>query len=134
MSSVDSNVPMNDMDGLPLSSVSYIDGNNLSNVGSYLLNETTIYDNALRAIFKSSDIYQNNLLQVGFINGFYRAYPYQKLDSFETLSSTCYYNNQPKIGYDPRCRIWYDIAKNDDLIHYASPLPSAKNNQIEKVY
>uniref|UniRef100_A0A6C0EBL0 VWFA domain-containing protein n=1 Tax=viral metagenome TaxID=1070528 RepID=A0A6C0EBL0_9ZZZZ len=92
------------------------------------VNESSIFDNLFRQIYKSSDLYVS--IYTGFDNGLYRIYPYFKLNSYPTFSYTCYYNNQPTVGYDPRCRVWYVIAQGSDDVKYTSPYVDALTNQV----
>lgn len=129
VSSVNNQIPPTDVDGDSFFTTTYINGNDLLNINPYILNESTIYNNAFRAVYKSTNVY--DILYFGFEeNGFFRVYPFQSLDKYVNLSYNCYYNNQPKIGYDPRCRVWYDIAKNDDKIHYTAPYVSALKHLV----
>lgn len=131
ISSIDPNIPTNDIDGDPLATVTFLKGINtvadLHNVNSYSLNGSTIYDNIFRAIYKSSS--PDNIYFATYFgfesNGLFRRYPYTNLNSYTTVSYTCYYNNLNTIGYDPRCRDWYVLAKYDDNIHFMSPSISA---------
>jgi tetratricopeptide (TPR) repeat protein len=97
--------------------------NDLSLVNEYIRNDSSIYDNVFRAIFKSSSLYVG--LYIGFEeNGFYRYYPYTSFNNYPSFTYRCYYNNLQTTGYDPRCRVWYVIA-NDSNIHYTSPYTDA---------
>lgn len=125
--------PPKDVDGYYLASASFLKNINndhdLSLVDSYSLNQSTIFDNAIRATFKSTNLYTT--MYFGFErNGLHRRYPYADLTSFVTYTDTCYYNNQPITTYDPRCRIWYGIAKYDDNIHYTAPYRNALTGQV----
>lgn len=133
VSNVDSKNCQNDHSNYPFQSSSFLKGitstNELYSLNPYFTNHTTIYDNAFRAVYKSSSIYIQ--LYMGFEeNGFFRSYPCANLDGYVTLSYTCYYNGLPTVGYDPRCRIWYNLAKNDDSVHYTSPYVDAFTHNV----
>lgn len=125
--------PQKDADGYYFSSASFLKNINsehdLSLVDPYSLNQSTIFDNAIRATFKSTNLYTT--MYFGFErNGLHRRYPYADLTSFVTYTDTCYYNNQPITTYDPRCRIWYATAKYDDDVHYTAPYKNALTGQV----
>jgi tetratricopeptide (TPR) repeat protein len=92
------------------------------------VNDTSIYDNVLRPIYKSSSLYEG--VYVGFENGLFRRYPYALLNSYPTFAYTCVADNLPTVGYDPRCRIWYNIAKNDDSIKYTTPYVDSLTSKV----
>jgi hypothetical protein len=120
--------PPKDVNGYYLATASFVkdisNEHDLSLVDSYSLNQSTVFDNVIRATYKSSNLYTT--MYFGFErNGLHRRYPYADLTSFVTYSDTCYYNNQPITTYDPRCRVWYATAKYDDNIHYTAPYKNA---------
>lgn len=126
-------IPQKDVNNYYFSSASFVKNinniNDLKNVDQYTLNDSTIYDNVMRAIFKSSNLYTT--IYFGFEkNGFHRRYPYSDLTSFVSFTSTCYYNNQPIATFDPRCREWYVVAKYDNDIHYSSPYVNALSGDV----
>lgn len=131
--SVDINIPQRDVGVYFFDGSVFIKGINnqaqLSTINQYIYNQSSIYDIVLRAIYKSSNIYDG--LYFGFEeNGFYRYYPYVSFQEYPTFSYRCASNNLPVIGYDPRCRIWYVIAKNNTNIMYTSPCVDALTGNI----
>ena len=47
-------------------------------------------------------------LYMGFLDGFWRASPYEDAyDKYNEKKLICLTNNNPITGYDPRCRGWY---------------------------
>jgi len=133
VSSVDSRVSPKDVYQYPFFSSTYMNGissqSQLNTIDNYTFHDSSIYDNVLRAVYKSSDIYAG--IYFGFQqNGFYRYYPYVSFNSYPSFTYTCDYNQQTTVGYDPRCRIWYVIAQNDDNIHYTSPYIDALTGNV----
>jgi len=133
VSSIDSRIPPKDAYQYSFFSSTYMNGissqSQLNAIDNYTLHDSSIYDNVLRAVYKSSDIYAG--IYFGFQqNGFYRYYPYVSFNSYPSFTYTCDYNQQATVGYDPRCRIWYVIAQNDDDIHYTSPYIDALTGNV----
>lgn len=101
-------------------------GNELAE--TYLRN-SSIMDNAWRMLWKSNSKYAG--LYVGFEDGLFVHLPYQRLNHYPTLSYTCLTNNQPTVGYDPRCRNWYILAKNDQSkVHFTEPYNDAGTGKV----
>lgn len=73
-------------------------------------NITTVMDNMFRNVFKSNPTYSQ--IYIGLeSDGFFRTYPYMRADHYPTYQYVCAINNQIVVGYDPRCRGWYQQAK-----------------------
>ena len=133
VSSVDARVSPVDAYGHSFFSTTYMNGissdsqlNNLTVAGG---SGSSIYDNVFRAIYSASNIYVG--IYFGFdSNGFYRYYPYTSFNAYPTFAYTCAYNNLATVGYDPRCRGWYNIAKSDDSVHYTSPYVDALSGKV----
>jgi tetratricopeptide (TPR) repeat protein len=129
-------VPVNDVSGYPMASVIYIAAAaGAATTSAYAqvyatsyVNISSLYDNAFRAIYKSSQILEQ--LYMGFENGLMRIYPYKSLEVYLTQSSICYYNNQPITRYDPRCRIWYVLASPTDTIQYTPPYTGGSTGKL----
>ena len=79
-------VPVNDVSGYPMASVIYIAAAaGAATTSAYAqvyatsyVNISSLYDNAFRAIYKSSQILEQ--LYMGFENGLMRIYPYKSLE------------------------------------------------------
>lgn len=131
--SIDNRTPPYDAYSYPFFSSTYINNissaSNLTSLSNYSYMDSSIYDDVFRAVYKSSNLYTG--VYFGFQeNGFYRYYPYVSFNSYPSFTYTCYYNNETTTGYDPRCRIWYSIAENDDNIHLTTPYVDALTGNI----
>jgi len=127
--------PQLDNNGNSIASVAYYTtspGNQITTneqlVDIQYVNISSVFDNVFRSVCKSSTIMYNVFM--GFNNGLYRAYPYASLSSYPTQTSICVTNNQPIIGYDPRCRPWYSLASQTDEIIYTSPYIETLSKQL----
>jgi len=120
----------------------------IKNINSYitdpsflsLLNTSSNIDNAFNASFQSTNDYFG--LYMGFeSNGLWRSWPYFRLRGHSTLQYNCQPANTPTVGYDPRCRGWYAIAKAEprDIYTLTEPYNDATTNALmitisKKVY
>jgi uncharacterized protein YegL len=129
VSSIDNRTPLSDAYGYPFfSSTFQKDLKFINQTDPYEYKESSIYDNVMRSVYKSSGIYSG--IYFAFEkDGFYRYYPYTSFDSYQFLEIVCD-NNQTIIGYDPRCRNWYINAKMSDDIYYSSPYNDALTNKL----
>nr|QBK89200.1 MAG: uncharacterized protein LCMiAC02_02950 [Mimivirus LCMiAC02] len=93
------------------------------------LNDSSVMDNTWRALYKSNNGYAG--LYIGFEDGLFRHLPYMDLSGFPTFTYTCIITNALTVGYDPRCRGWYFLAKNDQTkIHFTEPYSDAGTGNI----
>jgi tetratricopeptide (TPR) repeat protein len=93
------------------------------------LNSSSIMDNVWRALFRSNLNYAS--LYIGYEDSLFRNFPYQRLDGFPTLSYTCLSNNLPTIGYDPKCRSWYQNSKtNKTKVIFTEPYNDASTGNV----
>lgn len=109
-----------------------IDSTNIDNfINTNLeLNLTTSQNNLFRSIFSSNNNYI--LLYYGTeTDGIMRKYPYSRTNNYLTIQYTCVYTNVNIIGYDPRCRQWYNDAKlNQNRITFSMPYITASTNNV----
>jgi Mg-chelatase subunit ChlD/predicted negative regulator of RcsB-dependent stress response len=133
VSSIDSRIPQKDFYNNFWYSSTYMNGitssNSLNSIDTYILNNSTIYDNVMRAVFMSSKNYVG--LYYGFeLNGFYRYYPYVNFNAYPLFTSTCARTGLQITGYDPRCRGWYEGARFNDDVYFTSPYNDALTGDV----
>jgi Mg-chelatase subunit ChlD/Flp pilus assembly protein TadD len=131
VNTIDTRIPQNDYNSIPLFSSTFIKNinnqNDLNLIDQYIFKNTSIYDDILRTVYKSSKNYVS--VYIGFEkNGFFRRFPYVELNRYQNLAYKCFYNNLDMIGYDPRCRIWYSIASN--ITKYTPPYIDALSGNV----
>ena len=81
------------------------------NLGSDMYKDhASVIADVFRPLLQSSASYQG--VYLGFEDGSFLHHPYVDLGHWPTLQITCVTTGLPVIGYDPRCRGWYDSAKN----------------------
>jgi len=80
---------------------------------SIYLNQSSLFDNSHGSMYKSTDLYAG--LYMGFeSDGLYRHYPYFDVSTtYPSLRIYCYHSGVYLYGYDPRCRLWYNLATNN---------------------
>ena len=130
VSTVDSRTPPKDFTNYYLASSTFKLGTTalVPFLNESYVNTSSIMDNVFRSILKSSSIYDR--IYMGFNNGMFRRYPYTLLDTYNTLVYTCVATGLPTIGYDPRCRIWYYLSRDNSPVQYTSPYVDALTGQI----
>ena len=75
------------------------------------LNQSSVLDNSHGVIIKSNPSFAAGVY-MGFEDGMMRNYPYQDVSNkYPSMTYTCAHNNSAALGYDPRCRGWYDAAR-----------------------
>lgn len=99
-----------------------------NDVNQQFLNVSTLLDDPFKVFYQSNSAYQT--IYIGHNTGLFRTYPYRNLNSFNTFSSICLINNQPTIGYDPRCRTWYVNALNNTDVYFTAPYTDASTGEI----
>jgi tetratricopeptide (TPR) repeat protein len=103
----------------------------LINYQNNILNISTTLNNAFRTYYYSEQDYTD--IYFGFNDGTFRKYPYERLNNYPTFTYTCITTGLTTVGYDPRCRGWYDNAtKNKDKVIFSQPYVDAStgNNII----
>lgn len=107
---VNTHAPPDLMDGSSSNYSSWYKHTNAST--AVYLNQSSILDNSHGAIFRSNPSFESGLY-MGFNDGMMRNYPYQNVSyRYITMNYTCAHSNTWIIGYDPRCRVWYNLAIN----------------------
>ena len=93
------------------------------------LDNTSLTDNVFSPILRSNSGYQ--FLYIGIDDGFYRIAPWSRLNNYPTLAYTCVSTNTPVVGYDPRCRLWYHDAKqNQNEMRFTEPYNDATTGLV----
>ncbi len=81
------------------------------------VNKASIMNNGLRTIHQSNpEAYIS--VYMGFEeDGRHHILPWMSLDGYYELEIHCERTDEPTVGYDPRCRVWYDMARNNGDTH-----------------
>lgn len=130
-SSIDSRIPDGGLDsnGMNANYSSWWNKFGSTPASQPYLDNSSIFDNVWRSIFKSNKKYQG--VYVGFKDALFRHLPWQRFEDYPTFSYVCLLNNQPTTGYDPRCRNWYINANNDQSkVLFTEPYTDAGTNQV----
>jgi tetratricopeptide (TPR) repeat protein len=94
------------------------------------LNISSILDNSHRAMVIGNPSYAG--MYIGFEDdGLWRHYPYIHVPTLPTFSYTCIATGLSKIGFDPRCRGWYNLADtNRDQVIFTSPYNDVSTGDV----
>ena len=92
-------------------------------------NNASVMADVFRPALKSNPAYQG--VYVGFEDSTWLHHPFIDLSSFPTLSYTCVSTGSTVIGYDPKCRGWYNDAKlNPNEFRFSEPYNDAATGSV----
>jgi hypothetical protein len=91
---------------------------------------STILDNGFRAFYQDGGLL--DFFFVGYEStGMFRYFPYGRKESYATFSDICVTTNEQYVGYDPRCRGWYqDTLNSDDAVLFSTPYVPAEGGSV----
>lgn len=126
----DSNPPPNvGTDGISIEYSSWYKHTDVTNVP--YLNLSSVLDNSHGAVIKSNPSFAAGVY-MGFEDGMMRNYPYQDVAArYQTMSYTCAHSQLTVVGYDPRCRGWYNAALlNQSEVVFTTPYNDASTGLV----
>mmetsp|Transcript_34646 Transcript_34646/g.64679 ORF Transcript_34646/g.64679 Transcript_34646/m.64679 type:complete len:549 (+) Transcript_34646:78-1724(+) len=126
----DSNPPPNvGADGISTEYSSWYKHTDVTNLP--YLNLSSVLDNSHGALIKSNPSFEAGVY-MGFEDGMMRNYPYQDVAArYQSMSYTCSHSQLTVVGYDPRCRGWYNAALlNQSEVVFTAPYNDASTGLV----